>query len=54
MSVKRDRRSLVVSTLAILFLGLAGSAWGHGFSRGAFGRTGVAGLRGTPADCCCA
>jgi len=46
MSVKRDRRSLVVSTLAILFLGLAGSAWGHGFSRGAFGRTGVAGLRG--------
>jgi len=46
MSVKRERRSLVVSTLAILFLGLAGSAWGHGFSRGAFGRTGVAGLRG--------
>src|SRR2546425_5380442 len=46
MSVKRDRRSLVVSTVAILFLGLTGSAWGHGFSRGAFGRTGVAGLRG--------
>src|SRR5438093_10076385 len=46
MIVKPERRSLVVSTLAVLFLGLAGSAWGHGFSRGAFGRSGVAGLRG--------
>ena len=54
MIVKRDRRSLVISTLAILVLTLAVSAPGHGFSRGAFGRTGVAGLRGTPADCCCA
>ena len=46
MIVKRDRRSLVISTLAILVLTLAVSVPGHGFCRGAFGRTGGAGLRG--------
>jgi len=45
MIVKRHRRSTVVSTLAILFLGLAVSAWGHGFHRGPFRHTGGAGLR---------
>ena len=46
MIVKRDRRSLVVSTVAAVFLGLAVSAWGHGFHRDGFGRAGGGGLRG--------
>ena len=46
MIVKRERRSTVVSALAILFLSLAVSAWGHDFSRGTFGRREVTERRG--------
>jgi hypothetical protein len=46
MIVKRERISFVVTGVAVLALGLAASAWAHGFRGGPFERGGEPGPRG--------